>query len=345
MSTIDFINWNNFFKRFRFFKDGDQFMKLNKISNTTEKILDNIIFRSKKYGKWIDGKLWVDITQTYLSKLSNCSPRTVVNHVNMLIEKGILLKEQFNVKDCDKTNFYCVNPLAVENSNLMEFFSSSIVKKLHNIYNISNKSINKSNKSTIVKKCNFEIEKSKEVIRETDEELINNEIIERFSEEERKIYDSTKPTIVQDMMSIWREHINPDEKLTKETSRFLVACFYQKFDKSLKKWKEYVIGLKNSLWITKFREKWKSILKWALSFKVINRIFAGGFGVTLGEVLVVYPQSKSNSYHEPYNVYFKREFLTEREDHLSQEDLIANGYVGAKRVIALFKGCYRGASA
>jgi len=50
------------------------------------------------------------------------------------------------------------------------------------------------------------------------------------------------------------------------------------------------------------------LLSWALSFKVINRIFAGGFGVTLGEVLGVKPEEEVSKLSEaivlaPYILY------------------------------------------
>jgi len=268
-------------------------MELKKFSYRTESLLNIITNKLIKEGKWIEGRPWVSITQKHLSKILKCTERCALNHIKKLIEAGILLKEQFNVQDCDRSNFYSIDLSVVDNSNLMVFFSRSILKKIHDIYSIINKSYNKSIKTTWCSKK----EKAVKDRKKSDEDIINDEIIDRFSVEERLVYDSIKPTIVQDMLAIWREHIDPNEQGEPLKYKYLYTVYMEKFDRSLRRWKEYVIGLKNSKWIMKFRETCSYFMMWSLKYKVINRIFAGGFGVTLGEVLGVKPKVASEEDH------------------------------------------------
>ena len=94
------------------------------------------------------------------------------------------------------------------------------------------------------------------------------------------LFSDSRPvrTIVQDMFKIWREELGSDESLNKRLSRFMVAC-YQKVFKSLDRWREYVRKLSRSGYIMNKIRKCGYFLRWALSFKVINKIYEGGFGV------------------------------------------------------------------
>ncbi len=94
------------------------------------------------------------------------------------------------------------------------------------------------------------------------------------------LFCESKPmtTVVQDMFKIWREELGSDESLNKRLSRFMVAC-YQKVFKSLERWREYVRKLSRSGYIMNKIRKCGYFLRWALSFKVINKIYEGGFGV------------------------------------------------------------------
>lgn len=270
-------------------------MELKNLSHRTESLVHILTNKLIKEGKWIEGSPWVKISQKILAKALKCTAECVSLHVRKLKKEGVLFVKQLNANTHDHTNFYSINPMVLEDEKFTVFFNRSITKKICDIYNINKSFFNKStinqieteykkirtrkaavNRIPLLHNSSAEIQKS-----------IENESIKRFSNEEQVVYNSMKPTIVQDMVKIWEEEIHEKVKLTKPIARYLVASFKQKFGSSLEKWRSYVIGLKNSTYISKLRKLWKSILNWALSFKVIDRIFAGGFGVTMGEILNV----------------------------------------------------------
>ena len=296
MSIVSFVSCNILYDRFRFLSDGDRFMSLKNLSYRTESLLNIIINKLIKEGKWIEGKPWISITQIHLSKILKCTRECVSNHICKLVEEGILLREQLSAKDYDHRNYYSINPAVLEDLKWSDVFSRTIVKKIRSIYSIiNNKSFNKSinqheSKSVDVLPSDMATKPSKAVA---------NPPTAKPQDEEKHPEDSsqTKPTIVQDMLEIWRKEINKDECIkNKKTACYLVACYKEKFDSSLEKWTEYVKGLKNSKYISELRKRWRSILMWALSFKVINRIFDGGFGVAFEDKTPIKPEN--SEYYE-----------------------------------------------
>lgn len=272
-------------------------MALKKLSYRTESLLNIIINKIIKEGRWIEDKPWVSITQVHLGKILKCTPRCVLSHIRKLCDEGILLKQQLNAKEHDRTNYYAINPSVCEDVNLRVFFSRAIVKKLHNIYsNINTKSLINHNKS-ITRVCEDDL-----VSANGGSDLRGSPallpILEQHAKEEfpADISQATqaKPTIVQDMLRIWNEELSREDVTSKTLSRYLIASYQRKFG-SLEKWTEYVRGLKKSTYVMGklLKRLGDRLLSWALSFKVINRIFAGGFGVTLGEVLGVKPEQPS----------------------------------------------------
>jgi hypothetical protein len=95
--------------------------------------------------------------------------------------------------------------------------------------------------------------------------------------------EERKSGTAQEMMKVWNETLCRDDALTKGLARYLVACFQRKFERSLDKWREYVTALRGSKYVVGdlLKRLGSHLLKWALSFKVINRIFEGGFGVIM----------------------------------------------------------------
>lgn len=274
-------------------------MTLKHLSYRTESLLNIIINKIIKEGRWIEGKPWVSMTQVHLSKILKCTPNCVSHHICKLVEEGVLLREQHNIKSLDRTNYYSINPLVCENSNFKRFFSRSITKKINDIYSINNKSFTKSINQSEGKFGLIGLASAN-----GDSDLGRSPALPPILEQQAKeechvdtsLANQPKTTIVQDMLRIWRREINAQEFIDfKKVSPRLVQAFRVNFEGSLEKWKSYVAGLKNSKYISGMQKKFKSILSWALSFKVINRIFAGGFGVTLGEVLGVKPEQPSTT--------------------------------------------------
>jgi hypothetical protein len=210
------------------------------------------------------------------------------------VNEGVLFRSQLNLKELDRTNFYSINPLVLESEGLRGFFNTSITKKICEIYNINNKSVNKSsNKSKeavsiegrhYVRRGGSESVKGKRYITQAkvigEEEL--NILFKPKSIGEKESHAGVKGRVntAGEMLKIWNEVLRRRDVLSKIRACYLVSSFKNKFGESLEKWKEYVKSLKSSAYVT--IDLWKrlgwKLLDWALSFKVMNRIFAGGFG-------------------------------------------------------------------
>ena len=301
MSSIGLSNKGIDHIWFRFYINGDQLMALKKLSYKTESIVNIILNNTLKSARWIEGKPWVKIPQIHLAKILKCTTDCISLHICKLVKEGVLFREQFGAKEHDHTNYYSINFGILEDSRLKSFFNASITKKISTIYRSSRvRNINPSDLyiSNSQQRINHDLASAV-----GDSDLRGSPalppILEQHAKEEfpADISQATqaKPTIVQDMLRIWNEELERGDSLSRQLSRYLVASYQRKFGSLLEKWREYVRGLKKSAYVMGklLKRLGNKLLSWALSFKVINRIFSGGFGVTLGEVLGVKPEQPS----------------------------------------------------
>ncbi len=147
MSTTGLLVLESDHIGFRFLVDGDQLMALKHLSYRTESLLNIIINKIIKEGKWIECTPWVSITQVHLSKILKCTRECISHHICKLVEEGILFRKQLNSKEHDHSNYYSVNPGVLEDVKFRVFFSRAIVKKISNIYSNIIKSLINHNKS------------------------------------------------------------------------------------------------------------------------------------------------------------------------------------------------------
>jgi DNA-binding MarR family transcriptional regulator len=79
-----------------------------------------------------------------------------------------------------------------------------------------------------------------------------------------------------DMIVVWNSETGEKVKPDQGMCRFLIAAFKQKFNYSLKKWREYVQRFKSCEWLKKWAKKvGKGFdIMLALGFKVMNRILS-----------------------------------------------------------------------
>lgn len=258
-------------------------MQLKKINIRTEVIINIILNNVIKKPSYINKLRWIRITQYELAERLRCSLRCVNDHIRLLFEHKIILIEKFQKSDKDQANFYAINPEVLNNKKLLSFFNASTVQKMHILYNINNKDKNK--------KINHSKSNKSEVVLEESKEVANDaQLSFRYENEHSGIR-----TTAQDMLQIWNKELCRNETMSKNTARYLVACFKRKFNNSLEKWAQYVRGLKMSPFVQNLSKKIKNLLKWALSFKVINRIFEGGFGVTLEDIVNTKPNSNDDN--------------------------------------------------
>jgi len=279
--------------------------KLVRLSHRSESmlslILNNLVDKNQtRWIKWVDGNPWTRIPVESFMNILKCSNPCVFAHIAKLEEFGIISRKQLGVgRDC--ANYYSINAEVVQNKSkeLAEVFSKSIIKRLREFYDNVVKKVN----DNAVKKVDALYNNNINHINHTSRKSLDvsescqaNQIKVCQAKQAEVVVEGVdisplptaskspippKTTTVQDMHQIWNEVMQRDDKLNKKTARYLVACFQRKFESSLDRWREYVVALKRSTFIQKLGEKMKYLLSWALSFKVINRIFDGGFGVKL----------------------------------------------------------------
>ena len=245
-------------------------MSLKKLSHRSESLLNIILNNLIKEGRWIEGRPWVSITQKALAKILKCTDDCISLHVCRLVKEGVLLRKKLSDKEDDRRNHYSVNAEILNNSALMSFFNKTIAKKIRAIYkvrNITPLELYISNQQT------------------SQSELGSDMSIVFPKGNSANPPAAERNTTANDMLGIWNSELGADELMTKSRARYLVACYQRKFDSSLEKWTDYVLKLKNSKFVKSLRKRLKSLLKWALSFKVINCVFKGGFGTALKEAL------------------------------------------------------------
>jgi hypothetical protein len=97
----------------------------------------------------------------------------------------------------------------------------------------------------------------------------------------KNVLGRKKPTIIQDMVKIWKEEISSEVILTPKLCSHLVKIFEERFDSSLKEWKRYLQLIKTSKYL--MRKEFKLTLFWTVKFITVDRIRAGELGVKKDE--------------------------------------------------------------
>ncbi len=178
------------------------------------------------YGIQKNGKVWIYNTLEDWAEQLECSSKTIQRAVKYLKEEGVIETAFMSKNKRDRTIFYSVNYEKL--SEKINFTNKNVQMNVQMIHIYNKQKNNKSDKSKNLKKKN---------------------------------------TIVQDMTLIWNEMFPENNiKLTKEISRYLVAAFKLKFEKSLETWKNYLKLLKNNQFI-KFG---KSIFDY-IKFSIIDK--------------------------------------------------------------------------
>jgi hypothetical protein len=236
-----------------------------KISLRTETILRLIANNLSKQNHTVthEGMTWTKISRRLMAKICKCTVETISHHVGVLTKENVLLSRPIDSLKGDRTNFYTINPSALANERLASIFSSPIVKKIVDI-NRKNKSINKS-------LINLDDEKN---------------LARKKTYPGSKCITITSPvhkpitTTARDMLRIYNEELDRNEKMTQPKAQFLVAAYNSKF-KSLEAWRGFIRAIKKSWYLIKSGFQW--CLDWLLRFKVLDRILSGGFGVRFEE--------------------------------------------------------------
>lgn len=238
-------------------------MDLQKLSDRSENIVNRIINQLSKRGEVKEGRLWVSIPAGYFAKSLKLTKQSIFNHLKKLRSEGILISKQFDLMNGNPTNYYSIDLEVITSSKFKSFFCAPIIKRLESTYNITefnNPTGYKLNSVTSSVDCHKSSSRSLDA-------------------------SSASASVAQDMLGVWNEEFSRQDNLTKRVSRYLVAC-YKRIFKSFDRWREYVKSLKISKYITNRISKLKNFLSWALSFRVIDCIKAGGFGVKLGDILL-----------------------------------------------------------
>jgi DNA-binding transcriptional ArsR family regulator len=233
--------------------------------------LNRLIFWSrhpKRYGVLEEGRAWIYNTLDEWAKQLKISKSSVRRAVSSLRGKGIVDVRYLSANRRDRTLFYAVNyeklrvfsgskkrPVYVQKSEANEHINEHMVEHMY-METRNNKQINKSNKS---RPAAVDILKEKDSERE-------------------------KPSIVQDMVGIWKEEISSEVTLTRKLCGHLVKIFKDRFNSSLKEWRKYLKLIKTSAWLTS--EKFKLTLYWAIKFVTVDRLRAGELGVKKDEIPV-----------------------------------------------------------
>jgi DNA-binding transcriptional regulator YhcF (GntR family) len=297
-------------------------MKLQKIHHRTESILNIIASITKKEiqkGDVLSAKFGVCIQQSYLARELKCNIRTIGRHLQKLKEEGILTITR---KDVYGLCSYSINETALYSETFESCFNEYIVTKCRTIFNINNKS-NSIKERKSERKCgsgNHIFLNSKEFVFSKDmvsiprlkqkrsktknieadipKETLGKVVVSNTSPE------NEKPTTIQDMMRKWNEVLGRQDALTQHISRYLLASYQRKFGNSIEKWEEYLNLLKNSEYVTqKMPTMVKSLILWALRFKVIDRILMGGFGVVKNFIEECYEKDRERIIEEIKNSY------------------------------------------
>ncbi len=248
-------------------------MQLKKLSDRSENIVKNIAYQLSKKGEVREGRLWAPIPAKYFSKKFKLTEQTIIIHLNKLRSEGILISKQFKLKEGNPTNYYTIDLEVISAPKFKDFFCVSLLKKIQSTY------INTGFNTPTVYVLNpvTSLERNQELD-------CRQSALHSLEASNASLAPRTKTTTAQDMLEIWNTEFSLSDTLNKRVSRFLVAC-YQRVFQSLEKWREYVKSLKTSKYIRDKMLKLKHFLSWALSFKVIDYVKNGGFGVKLGDLL------------------------------------------------------------
>lgn len=226
--------------------------------NYLQKILGNFsgLFVSKllywsehenQYGIVHNNRVWIYNTMQSWAEQLNCSPKTIQRAVKFLREKGIIEQKHLSKNKRDRTLYYSLNY-----SKLSDVFCRGENVQIDDqMNNRSNKQNNKSYKSGTLKNS------------------INDK---------KSCCVKQKPTIVQDMIKIWKENF-PNSKLilTKQLAKYLVAAFKNKFNSRIDKWRKYISLIKTSKYIC--NNNFYLCINWVIKYFTIDRITNGDLGV------------------------------------------------------------------
>ena len=209
-------------------------------------------FNPKGYGVNLDGKTWIYNTLEDWADQLEISKSSVRRTIKSLKDKNFILSRYLSPNKRNRTLYYAANGDEIENF-LFSKINKTCVQKNKKIEHMdehmnidNNKQIDKSHKSKILIKNDFE--------------------------------DQRKTTTVQDMTAVWKKEF-PDKPiiLNKNLARYLVAVFKEKFNSSTEAWKRYLKTLKTSAYL--MNEKFKLSLWWVIKFSTVDRIRAGELGV------------------------------------------------------------------
>jgi hypothetical protein len=296
---------------------------LKKISKylckTEASFLDRLNFwASHKNGYGIEkwGRTWIYNTLEDWGRQLGASKRSTQRAIKSLKDKGIVDSEYLSPNKRNRTLFYSINYEKLhECLSALESSSSGQTKTLScgqikakkisandhmddHVYLYSKQSINKSYKSR-----ENEIKKSLDHAPQENFDVKHDKTLDTKTEiTELTETAHQKPTIVQDMLRIWKEELPKSEiTLSKQLARFLVAVFKTKFSSCLKEWKKYLKILKTSTYI--MSEKFKLSIWWVIKFVTVDRIKKGELGVN------------------PDKITYEKEELTEKLNlHISSID-------------------------
>jgi predicted transcriptional regulator len=243
------------------------YKKTDKLLGKSENLfLSRLIFwseSSKGYGILKEGRGWIYNTLDEWAKQLKISKSSVRRAISSLKAKGIVDAEYLSANRRDRTLFYSVNH-----------------EKLKQFFNKEEKSCSCVQKTGFRKHINEHMEEHMYIETENSKQIINKSnksrpaAVDILKEKDLK---KEKPTIVQDMIKIWKEEISPEVILTPKLSQYLVKIFKERFNSSLKEWKRYLKLIKTSAYLMK--EEFKLTLFWAIKFITIDRLRAGELGV------------------------------------------------------------------
>lgn len=102
------------------------------------------------------------------------------------------------------------------------------------------------------------------------------------SEIQSSTYGSCAAT-VREALAVWNRELGREDRLYQDLARYLMAAIRDKFNRSLEKWRKFVLRLKSSKFL--MRNGW-FCLKWVLLYRNMKKILAGELGI-LREAFVV----------------------------------------------------------
>lgn len=264
------------------------------------------LLKNQNMGVEKEGKKWVYNTSEQWAQYIGYSSRQIERIVSKLSNHGIIIVQKLNRCKANRTNYY-----AIDEAKLEALLQEKEAKKMYTSSSTSNRKKYIKNRSFIdrkskcfrhedgffTKKTNKEINSisekkthelsdittpialtsanQKDQAKQVKKIKFTNDNTQENSEEFPHI---KKPTIAQEMLSIWNKALEKSPTLmSKQLAPLLVAAYKSKFSSDIRQWERYCRMIASSAYLT--GESFSLSLLWALKYTTIERVKNLDFGV------------------------------------------------------------------